>query len=663
MSDVTLAGAPEVTPSLVAASFLRAPPRREPPDVDSPLNWLGARLALASAGRRSGKAAKTGRRAAARAAALADLSDEDFAAVLATARVEARRRGLGTGSVVEALAAAAEIARRTLGVAPYGSQFACAAALAGGAVAEMETGEGKTLAAFLAACAYALAGRGVHVVTANDYLARRDAETLAPAYAALGFSIGVVAGGDETGARRAAYRADIVYISSKEAAFDYLRDRLARPDVSGDRRLAGKLARVFGGAAGEPPLQANLDVALIDEVDSVLVDEAVTPLLISTNRPGDITEAMARDVLDFAATLSAGADFSVDALALAPALTPRGQEKLGEFGMGREGPWKVRLIREELARAAIGAVHVLRRDQHYLVRDGKIALIDQESGRLTPDRHWSHGLSLMVEVKEGCASTGEKKSLASISFQRFFRQYATICGMSGTVREVAGELHSVYGLKPAWIARRLPLRRTTTKRLIRSDRESLWREAARVAAELQQRGQPALVAVRSVREAERASAALAQAQVVHRVLSAAQDSAEAEIVAQAGQRGAVTVVTNMAGRGTDIRLGEGVAALGGLAVLICERHDSRRVDRQLIGRCARQGDPGLVMEFVSAQDGVLRLLDGFLLGLLARRPDLTAAMIARAQKNADRFNRAARLQLLRRDEQLARIMAFAGGLD
>ncbi|MCW2284565.1 preprotein translocase subunit SecA [Rhodoblastus acidophilus] len=657
MSDAVLA-----RPDVVAPTFLRAPPWRPPPDVESPLNWLAARFALALAPARSWRAARWGARAAARAAELAAMSDADFAAATARARKNLRRSGMKREPLAEALAVAAETARRALGAQPFPAQLACAAALARGAVAEMETGEGKTLAAFLAAAAYAFAGRGVHVVTSNDYLAARDAATLAPAYAALGLTVGVVVGGDETRARRAAYRADIVYISSKEAAFDYLRDRLARPAASGGGRLAGKLARVFG-ASGEEPLQANLDVALIDEIDSVLVDEAVTPLLISANHPGDITQAVARDALDFAAGLSPGRDFTVDPLALSAELTPRGEDRLARFCKGRDGPWRVRLIREELARAAIGAVHVLRRDQHYLVRDGKIALIDQESGRLTPDRRWSHGLSLMVETKEGCASSGEMKSLASISFQRFFRQYGAVCGMSGTVREVAAELHAVYGLAPVWIARRLPLRRVVAKRRVFRTRETLWREAARVAAALQKRGQPALVAVRSVREADRASAALAAAGVAHRVLSAAQDGAEAEIVAEAGQPGIVTVVTNMAGRGTDIKLGAGVAALGGLAVLICERHESRRVDRQLVGRCARQGDPGLVLEFVSAQDGALRTLDPLWLRLLARWPGLTAAALWRAQRLAEAQKRVARLQLLRRDEGLARIMAFAGGLD
>jgi preprotein translocase subunit SecA len=658
MSDATLAA-----PELALPTALRAPPHKAAPDIDAPWRWIAARLALAAAPWRSARAARVGREAFAKAAALKDMSDEALLAQRLEVRAALRARGMGDETRVATLALAAETARRALGVAPYAEQMACAAALAGGAAAEMETGEGKTLAAFLAACLFALAGRGVHVVTANDYLARRDAEDLHAAYAAFGLTVDVVAGGDQTDRRRAAYRADVVYISSKEAAFDYLRDGLAAPPAGGDRRIVAKLARLFGAAAGPGPLQGETDVAIVDEIDSVLVDEAVTPLLISTERPGDISGEVAQEALAIAAGFVAGQDFTLDPFHLTPELTPAGRVRLEAEIAGRTGPWRIRLIREELMRAALAALHTLRRDQHYLVRDGKIALIDQQSGRVTPDRHWSHGLHLMVEVKEGCAATGEKKSLASVSFQRYFRRYATICGMSGTVREVAAELHSVYGLNPVRIPRRLPLRRAMADRQIFPHRDALWREAACVAQRLQERGNPVLLAVRSVREAQRASEALSARGVAHRVLSAAQDGEEADIIRNAGGRGAVTVVTNMAGRGTDIKLGKGVAALGGLSVLICERHESRRVDRQLIGRCARQGDPGMAMELVSREDEILRVLGPHWQIALERWPRAVALAIGRAQSLTDGRHRAARLQLLRRDEKLAKMMAFAGGLD
>jgi len=661
MSDVAM---PAVTVDLVLPRAAPRPSRKEQPDIDSPITWLSSRLSVAASPWRSRQAIRVGRLAAERREALALLGDEALAEARTRVSASLRAYGVAAGGV-EALAIAGEAARRKLGLSPYAEQLACGSALMRGAVAEMETGEGKTLAAFLAAAAFGLAGRMVHVVAPNDYLAARDEQDLRPAYAALGLRTGLVIGGDAVPSRRKAYAADIVYVSSKEVVFDYLRDGLARSHGGYNSALMAKLSRALGRADGADtqPLQRALDVAIIDEIDSVLVDEAGTPLLISTNRAGDIGEETARQALAIAEGFKPGLDFVVDPTEAMPALTLLGLQRLKAKTSDLPGPWRVRLIREELIRAAIASQHILKRDHHYLVRDGKIVLIDQQSGRVTPDRHWGHGLSLMVEVREGCLSTGEKKSLASISFQRFFRGYATICGMSGTVREVSAELHSVYGLKSASIRRRLPLQRSYAPRWIFADRDRLWQAVAEAAADLHGRGLPALVAVRSVGEADRASAALAALGVPHSVLSAAQNKAEAEIVARAGQRGVITVVTNMAGRGTDIRLGEGVAELGGLVVLLCERHDSRRVDRQLVGRCARQGDPGLVMEFVSQEDSALRFLAPAWHSLLARWPQWTGLAISWSQHASEQRNRNGRLQLLRRDEQLAKLMAFAGGLD
>ncbi|HTP91122.1 MAG TPA: prepilin peptidase [Xanthobacteraceae bacterium] len=639
--------------------------RRERSDADSFLTWVAARFSIAMAGWRSRRAMQDGLAAASRMQDLAGLSDDELARRRVDVRLALRTKGLSRGNVVEGLAIAGEVARRILKLTPFTEQLACASALLAGAVAEMETGEGKTLAAYLAASVFALAGRIVHVVTANDYLANRDARELEPAYAALGLGTGVIVGGDPGPSRLSAYGRDVVYVSSKEVVFDFLRDGLIRTFHPANPTLALKIGRALGiardGAA--LPLQRGLDVAIVDEIDSVLIDEAVTPLLISTNRAGDITDDVARQALDLAADFRPGIDFVIDPFDYMPTMTKHGIDRLENEVSALPGPWRIRLIREELIRSAISARHVLKRDRHYLVRDDKIVLIDQQSGRVTPDRHWGHGLSLMVEMKEGCASTGEKKSIASISFQRYFRGYAFVCGMSGTVREVASEMYAVYGLKATRIPRRLPLRRTTDAPRTFESRDQLWTAAADIAKELQARGQPALVAVRSVAEADRASAALAAVGVAHRVLSAAQDSAEAEIVAHAGVRGTITVVTNMAGRGTDIRLGPGVAELGGLVVMICERHDSRRVDRQLIGRCARQGDPGRVIELISREDGVLACLHPRWGDVLNLRPAWTRLAISRAQHLSDTRGLRARLQLLRRDQQLAKVMAFAGGLD
>ena len=629
------------------------------------MTWIAARLSVIATDLRSRKARRVGEAAAARSTSFARLSTDALVDARKLTAVALRTGGLSDTHTVEALAIASEYTRRILQLEPFPQQLACAGALTRGYVAEMDTGEGKTIAAFLAAAVFGLAGRCVHVVTSNDYLANRDAEQVRPVLEALGLTVGVVTGAIPVSPRRAAYAADVVYISSKEVCFDYLRDGLAHTFITGKSSLATKLGRLLGAAARDDaqPLQRALDVAIIDEIDSVLIDEATTPLLISANANGDISEATARQALDMAAGLDLGIDFIVDPHGLMPALTPLGERRLAKQMAALTGPWRVRLIRDELLRAAVAAIHTLKRDHHYLVRDGKIILIDQQNGRTMPDRHLNQSLSLMVEVKEGCIMSGERKSLASISFQRFFRNYSTICGLSGTVREVAEELHAVYGLGMTRVERRLPLRRDSARPRIFADRTQLWSSAAQMAEQLQTRGQPVLVAVRSVKEAQRASAALLARGVRHRVLSAAQDEAEAEIVAGAGAHATVTVVTNMAGRGTDIRLGAGVAELGGLVVLMCERNEVRRVDRQLMGRCARQGDPGLVAEFISQQDVILQLLGPLWNTLVSACPSLTGLAILRAQRLSERRSRQGRLQLLRRDKQLAKIMAFAGGLD
>jgi len=660
MSDVLSA-----TSLTVPRAFERRRRTADDPPVDTAMTWIAARLSVAAAGVRSRKAARLGEAAAARSKSLAHLSPDALADARKATVVMLRSGGLSDSHITKALAIVGEYTRRTLELEPYPQQMACAAALIRGCVAEMDTGEGKTIAAFLAAAVFGLAGRCVHVVTSNDYLANRDAEQVRPVLQALGLTVGVVIGTTPISPRRAAYVADVVYISSKEVCFDYLRDGLAESFMTGTSSLATKLGRLLGAAPRQDaqPLQRALDVAIIDEIDSVLIDEATTPLLISANRSGDISEQTARQALDLAAGLEPGVDFTVESQGLMPSLTPRGEKLLATQLATLTGPWCVRLIRDELLRAAVAAIHTLKRDHHYLVRDGKIILIDQQNGRTMPDRHLNQSLSLMVEVKEGCAMSGERKSLASISFQRFFRNYSTICGLSGTVREVAAELYAVYGLGMTRVERRLPLRRNSAPPRIFADRTQLWSSAAQTAEQLQARGQPVLVAVRSVKEAQRASASLEARGISHRVLSAAQDEAEAEIVAAAGARGTVTVVTNMAGRGTDIRLGAGMAELGGLTILMCERNEVRRVDRQLMGRCARQGDPGLVAEFISQQDAILQLLGPLWNRLVTAWPKLTGLAVLRAQRLSENRGRHGRLQLLRRDKQLAKVMAFAGGLD
>ena len=648
-------------------SFAAKGRRTDHGSINSWSTQLRGRAALAAIHLRSSRALRLGATATSAAEALRGISDADLAERRRSISKRLRRDGLAGEAVIDGLALASELSRRLLGITPFTQQLAAAGSLIRGEAVEMDTGEGKTLTGFLATAVYALSGRAVHVVTTNDYLARRDAEFLGPALMELGLSWGLVVAGVPADARRQSYGQDVTFVSNKEVAFDYLRDQLLRDPTAADPNLAVKLARVLGLHKGRgTPLQRALDVAIVDEIDSVLIDEAGTPLIISANQAGDIDPATAALALELSESFVDGRDFKTDPHGLLPSLTATGVRLLETFAAGREGPWRIRLRRDEMIRAAIAARFALRRDRDYLVRDGKVVLIDQHSGRTMPDRHWGHDLHMMIETREGCTPTGQRKALASISFQRFFRGYARLAGMSGTVREIAGELAAVYGLPMTRIPRRLPLRRRHSGRCIFANRDQLWDTVTSKVAELHAVGRPVLVAVRSVGEAARGSSALAERGIPHELLSAAHDATEAAIVARAGQLGAVTVVTNMAGRGTDIRLGPGVAEIGGLVAIICERHSSRRIDRQLMGRVARQGDPGEVLEFLSLEDTLLDRVAGPWRRLLAsptiaRR--LAGPTFARIQGMSERIRARRRMDLVRRDEQLAKILAFAGGLD
>ncbi len=598
---------------------------------------------------------------------------ESALARLDTAALETRRRTVAAemrrGPVRDALTAQAmgilrEVTRRKIGVALYAGQLIGGAALFRGEVIEMDTGEGKTYTGLVAAALYAWCGRGVHVISANDYLAARDAEILRPALEALGVSVGVVTHETKPGERRGQYAADVTFVSNKEVAFDYLRDQLRRDDIAGDASVYYKVRRTLGGAfATEPPTLRGLDVAIVDEIDSVLADDAGTPLIISAETDGALDADTAAAAADVATHLLAGRDFVSDPHGISVELTPAGERAIDEAAVTLGDAFAQRIRRYELVTAALTATLKLHRDRQYLVRDGKIVLIDEQTGRTMPDRYWGRDLHLMVEWKEGLAPSKTRRSLASVSFQRFFRGYRSLAGMSGTVREISPELSRIYGLGVTFVPRRKPLRRAFIGRTIFANRDALWREAARQVAAFHAAGRPVLIGVRSVAEALRASAALAPLGVPHAVLSAAHDKEEAEIVARAGTRGAVTVATNMAGRGTDIKLGEGVAELGGLVVMLCERHDSQRVDRQLMGRCARQGEPGAVLELVSLEDQSLASVGEWRRRVAGSDTHGIAAAFARAQRDSERVRAKARLEMVRRDERLKKLLAFAGGMD
>ncbi len=593
--------------------------------------------------------------------ALRRLSDEAMAAHVRTLSAGLRRHGLRRDLVVEGLATVREVTLRTLGVEPYREQLAAAAAVMEGHVIEMATGEGKTIVAAMSAALHGLAGRTVHVVTSNDYLAERDGTHAEPLLAGLGLSLGIVVHGRSPAERRAAYLADVTYVSNKEVAFDYLRDRLLGVSAS-ERPVLARFRRATGvGEAGQPVLR-GLDVAVVDEVDSVLIDEAGTPLLISADGPALVTRDIAETAWAAAGEMRDGLHYLRSPHGIGIEITDAGRLFLDGLLGDRGLPWLIAIRREELVRAALTARFMLIRDRHYILKDGKVVIVDENTGRTMADRFWGHDLHPMVEFKEALPLSTSRQSLASISFQRFFRRYRTLAGMSGTVAEAAAELARVYRLPVTRIPRRRPLARVGLGTRIFADRDRLWEATAETVRDAVAAGRPVLVGVTSVVEAERASRAFERLGIVHRVLSAAQDREEAEAVAVAGLAGAVTVATNMAGRGTDIRLGPGVAEVGGLLVLMCEMNDSARADRQLIGRCGRQGDPGAFAVHLSRQDRVLLVAEPPW-SWLAARGLLRRRAFRNGQHRVERAQRQARFALVRQDENLSRMLTFAGGLD
>jgi preprotein translocase subunit SecA len=603
--------------------------------------------------------------AARHAANMRGLSDHALHAIAAELRLALRRNRFSAPTVARSFALIREVAQRTIGQRHFDCQLVGGWILLNGLVAEMETGEGKTLTATLPACTAALAGVPVHVITVNDYLTSRDAEAMRPVYEALGLTVGVVVHGMDTAARRAAYACDITYCTNKELTFDYLRDRIVLGRQ--DSRVQINIERLAGGEKRAHKLVLRgLFFAIVDEADSVLVDEARTPLIISGLADQAPERAMYETALAVAQRLQPVADFRIEERERHIELTTEGKAKLAQWAEELPPAFRGEHRREELITQALQASGLFQRDTHYLVRDEKVQIIDEFTGRILADRTWEQGLHQMVEAKEGCPLSNQQTSVARITYQRFFRRYLWLAGMTGTAQEIAGELWSVYRLPVVRVPTNRPVRRRHLGTRVCATDEAKWRAVVDRVRELHQQGKPVLVGTRSVAASERVSSALEQAGIEHQLLNARQDQQEAEIVAQAGAPGKVTVATNMAGRGTDIRLGAGIAEKGGLHVIATELHESARIDRQLFGRCGRQGDPGVTEAIVSLEDELIRLYLGAGFGADALLdPQTLGQSYARglfklAQARAERANAAIRRQLLSLDDQLGDMLAFSG---
>ena len=523
---------------------------------------------------------------------------EDEVRTLTDAQLGARARGLREEAVAGGreharafvFALVRETSRRVLGLRPYDVQVMAAIALDAETIVEMQTGEGKTLAATMPAALNGLTGQGVHVLTFNDYLARRDAEWMGPIYRMLGLSVAFVAQGMTADERRRAYLADVTYVTATEAGFDHLRDLLAR-DV---RDLVHR----------------PFHFALVDEADSLLIDEARVPLVIAGSVGREISSAPRLAAL--VAGFAPGVDFDLDEYGRDVELTEAGCERVEQaLGCGRLHDAENYVLLTEL-NCALHARALLRRDVDYLVRDGRIDIVDDFTGRVVPDRHWPDGLQAALEAKEGIERRPDGQILGSMTLQHFLRGYPRLCGMTGTAQDAAAELRELYGLDVIVIPTHRPMIRVDRPDVVFIDRDGKEKALVDEICRVHATARPVLVGTLTVVESERLARRLRSTGVACEVLNASHDGDEARIVARAGAPGAVTISTNMAGRGTDIRLGgedeadrERVAALGGLYVIGTNRHESRRIDLQLRGRAGRQGDPGESRFFVSLEDDLL----------------------------------------------------------
>ncbi|NLC17611.1 MAG: preprotein translocase subunit SecA [Clostridiales bacterium] len=507
--------------------------------------------------------------------------------------------------LIEAYATVREAAKRTLGQRPYRVQLMGAIILHQGRIAEMRTGEGKTLVATFPSYLNALEGKGVHVVTVNDYLAKRDAEWMGQIHQFLGLSVGVILNSMNSEERRAAYACDITYATNNELGFDYLRDNMV--------------------IYKEQLVQRDLHYAIIDEVDSILIDEARTPLIISGQggkstelyrmcdilarqlKRGETSGELTKMAAIMKEEIKETGDFIVNEKEKSVHLTEEGVKKVEQFFRIENLADPENLEIQHNIILALRAHHTMFRDKDYVVKDDKVLIVDEFTGRIMPGRRYSDGLHQAIEAKENVKVERESKTVATITFQNFFNKYYKKCGMTGTALTEEKEFREIYGMDVIEVPTNKPVVRIDREDAVYKTKREKLNAIINEIVKAHQKGQPVLVGTRSIEASEEVSDLLKKRNIPHKVLNAKYHELEAEIIAEAGQKGAVTIATNMAGRGTDIKLGEGVVELGGLKIIGTERHESRRIDNQLRGRAGRQGDPGESQFFISLEDELMRL--------------------------------------------------------
>lgn len=579
-----------------------------------------------------------------------------------------RRAGKVPAAVLrQALAAIREGADRKVRMRPFVVQLTGALALHRGYLAEMATGEGKTLTAALAGVLAGWTRRPCHIVTVNDYLVQRDAEWFAPLYAFCGVSVGFVTGEMSPEERQKGYAADVTYTTSKELLADFLRDQLRLGNLKDStRRLIRELLAASNPNKGL--VLRGLHAVIIDEADSILIDEAVTPLIISSSRKNELLLEATETARRIAADLQPQIDYTINSRYREIELTNTGRIKLRQTCSTLPGMWRGSDRPLELLKQALVAREFFLRDKQYIMEQDKVVIVDEFTGRPMPQRTWREGLHQAIEAKEGVPISDPSETIARMSFQRFFRHFQCVSGMTGTAKEAARELWQIYGLATVRIPTNRPCIRKQWSDRVYASESSKWEAIVAEIKRIHETGRPILVGTRSVFASEHLASMLGAEGLEFRVLNAIRLKEEASIVALAGERGHITIATNMAGRGTDIKLGAGVAQLGGLHVIMTERHESGRVDRQLFGRAARQGDHGSAQAFVSVEDDLLRrylprplpkLLAAAFKARLPGRSALAGIAFRVAQRKAQRFAYKQRAAVLRTDSWLDEALSFA----
>ncbi len=534
-------------------------------------------------------------------------SDAALGEVLSDLRAVFVRGRQDEDVVRRGLAAVREAARRETGESAYIVQLMGALALYHGRVVQMLTGEGKTLTGSVATPLLAWQHKHLHVFTVNDYLAKRDAESRASIYARCGLTCGSIQQEQEPRERLEIYAKPVVYGTPKQITADYLRDHIRLGQVASAWAGRAMLSGGLGGGEGGP-MVPGLRAAMVDEADAVLIDEGVVPLIIARQRGQDAMAEVYRQAAAVARRLDMREDFTADLLRRRVDLTPAGRVKVAEMTEElSEAIWRAKRRGEELVRQALVAKICYQNGRQYQIVDGRIMIVDEYTGRFLLDRTWEHGLHQAVEAKEGLDISADRETLARMSFQRFFRSYGVLCGMTGTAADATAEIETVYGRRVMVIPTNKPVIREAWPSRVFKDSEARWDAVIESLTEVHAKGRPCLVGTRSIAASEELSTRLSARGLVHQVLNANFDKDEAGIISRAGERGSIVVATNMAGRGTDIKLDLHARRAGGLHVILTEMHGAKRVDRQFIGRAGRQGDPGSSQVFMSLDDDLVKL--------------------------------------------------------